>query len=121
MTGLGNASGAALTNERGSCRELTNSAGVRSACVLTLFRSAPAENAAPASSPVMMTHRTSGSVAHSAKTLGRPSVKSCPHAFRDSGRLRVNTPMRSEEHTSELQSLMRISYAVFCLKQKNAY
>src|SRR3546814_4281731 len=29
--------------------------------------------------------------------------------------------MRSEEHTSELQSLMRISYAVFCLKKKNTY
>src|SRR3546814_3441119 len=29
------------------------------------------------------------------------------------------TRFRSEEHTSELQSLMRISYAVFCLKQKN--
>src|SRR3546814_8464069 len=29
------------------------------------------------------------------------------------------TPRRSEEHTSELQSLMRISYAVFCLKKKN--
>src|SRR3546814_4113032 len=28
------------------------------------------------------------------------------------------SPMRSEEHTSELQSLMRISYAVFCLKNK---
>src|SRR3546814_10380193 len=28
-------------------------------------------------------------------------------------------PLRSEEHTSELQSLMRISYAVFYLKQKN--
>src|SRR3546814_8191886 len=28
------------------------------------------------------------------------------------------TPSRSEEHTSELQSLMRISYAVFCLKKK---
>src|SRR3546814_9982599 len=28
-------------------------------------------------------------------------------------------PGRSEEHTSELQSLMRISYAVFCLKNKN--
>src|SRR3546814_6811268 len=28
---------------------------------------------------------------------------------------------RSEEHTSELQSLMRISYAVFCLKQKKQY
>src|SRR3546814_6777330 len=27
---------------------------------------------------------------------------------------------RSEEHTSELQSLMRISYAVFCLKKKNS-
>src|SRR3546814_2650049 len=27
--------------------------------------------------------------------------------------------IRSEEHTSELQSLMRISYAVFCLKKKN--
>src|SRR3546814_2373320 len=29
-----------------------------------------------------------------------------------------NQPYRSEEHTSELQSLMRISYAVFCLKKK---
>src|SRR3546814_4199768 len=31
----------------------------------------------------------------------------------------VDTGLRSEEHTSELQSLMRISYAVFCLKKKN--
>src|SRR3546814_6664391 len=30
-----------------------------------------------------------------------------------------STRERSEEHTSELQSLMRISYAVFCLKKKN--
>src|SRR3546814_4229734 len=30
----------------------------------------------------------------------------------------TNTTCRSEEHTSELQSLMRISYAVFCLKKK---
>src|SRR3546814_7439717 len=30
----------------------------------------------------------------------------------------TETPARSEEHTSELQSLMRISYAVFCLKKK---
>src|SRR3546814_2393148 len=29
--------------------------------------------------------------------------------------------IRSEEHTSELQSLMRISYAVFCLKKKNTH
>src|SRR3546814_10264317 len=36
-----------------------------------------------------------------------------PHARRDEPR-----GARSEEHTSELQSLMRISYAVFCLKKK---
>src|SRR3546814_9889111 len=35
-----------------------------------------------------------------------------PHRFMDVG------DRRSEEHTSELQSLMRISYAVFCLKKK---
>src|SRR3546814_3747256 len=32
-----------------------------------------------------------------------------------------NNSVRSEEHTSELQSLMRISYAVFCLKKKKHY
>src|SRR3546814_5854720 len=31
----------------------------------------------------------------------------------------IKSASRSEEHTSELQSLMRISYAVFCLKKKN--
>src|SRR3546814_5964962 len=41
------------------------------------------------------------------------------HQRRDEvGALRLHH-LRSEEHTSELQSLMRISYAVFCLKQKN--
>src|SRR3546814_1636077 len=35
---------------------------------------------------------------------------------RDSRPLASDLPARSEEHTSELQSLMRISYAVFCLK-----
>src|SRR3546814_7345060 len=35
------------------------------------------------------------------------------------GRMSRGTADRSEEHTSELQSLMRISYAVFCLKNKN--
>src|SRR3546814_9971873 len=33
--------------------------------------------------------------------------------------LALGAPDRSEEHTSELQSLMRISYDVFCLKKKN--
>src|SRR3546814_6244496 len=39
-----------------------------------------------------------------------------PHGFRASFSTIMNE--RSEEHTSELQSLMRISYAVFCLKKK---
>src|SRR3546814_3450531 len=37
----------------------------------------------------------------------------------DATRLCPDLRDRSEEHTSELQSLMRISYAVFCLKKKN--
>src|SRR3546814_2341045 len=43
------------------------------------------------------------------------------HVRNDStGLLRATCQRRSEEHTSELQSLMRISYAVFCLKKKTA-
>src|SRR3546814_4725378 len=38
---------------------------------------------------------------------------------RGKGRQRLTLRPRSEEHTSELQSLMRISYAVFCLKKTN--
>src|SRR3546814_1942659 len=41
---------------------------------------------------------------------GRPALRQA-HAVRQ--------PLRSEEHKSELQSLMRSSYAVFCLKKKN--
>src|SRR3546814_10312625 len=43
------------------------------------------------------------------------------HDFSFSRRLRGSPCLRSEEHTSELQSLMRISYAVFCLKKKTKY
>src|SRR3546814_1263456 len=39
-------------------------------------------------------------------------------AYRDAGKANAE---RSEEHTSELQSLMRISYAVFCLKKKTKH
>src|SRR3546814_1244937 len=39
-------------------------------------------------------------------------------AGRQRGRIATDQQGRSEEHTSELQSLMRISYAVFCLKTK---
>src|SRR3546814_4496732 len=41
-----------------------------------------------------------------------------PQAGRPAENLRSRQRARSEEHTSELQSLMRISYAVFCLKKK---
>src|SRR3546814_10001413 len=41
------------------------------------------------------------------------------HAYGDEGVRFYTRYKRSEEHTSELQSLMRISYAVFCLKKTN--
>src|SRR3546814_2057824 len=44
-----------------------------------------------------------------------PAISENPRRCRPSRPVRAN---RSEEHTSELQSLMRISYAVFCLKKK---
>src|SRR3546814_1394309 len=66
---------------------------------------------------------------HSPSTAGRAIARgyrraSSPAAARWTSRSAPNpivagpAPPRSEEHTSELQSLMRISYAVFCLKKK---
>src|SRR3546814_3779847 len=59
-------------------------------------------------------------------TLFRSRARRCRTAARGPARMRrsprfsyLERVMRSEEHTSELQSLMRISYAVFCLKKKN--
>src|SRR3546814_528740 len=59
-------------------------------------------------------------------TLRPEGTASCVRAGLEHGllhnqqqRLWYAGPMRSEEHTSELQSLMRISYAVFCLKKKH--
>src|SRR3546814_1381120 len=43
-------------------------------------------------------------------------IKACGHHH--AGHIGILGVDRSEEHTSELQSLMRISYAVFCLKKK---
>src|SRR3546814_4956161 len=42
----------------------------------------------------------------------------CKNSLAPSSAANAVKPRRSEEHTSELQSLMRISYAVFCLKKK---
>src|SRR3546814_2499355 len=56
-----------------------------------------------------------------AVSLFRAALQCPPDPLRpalcDRGR-ELSGPGRSEEHTSELQSLMRISYAVFCLKKK---
>src|SRR3546814_4346611 len=54
----------------------------------------------------------------------KPLFSSARQLVRDGGKARIvftegeEERVRSEEHTSELQSLMRISYAVFCLKKK---
>src|SRR3546814_3820463 len=48
----------------------------------------------------------------------RPLAPPIPMPAIESRATEAALPPRSEEHTSELQSLMRISYAVFCLKKK---
>src|SRR3546814_3352201 len=58
--------------------------------------------------------------------MGRPAPWPPPADLQAGGRPRRSRATggigrRSEEHTSELQSLMRISYAVFCLKTKTNY
>src|SRR3546814_3104280 len=75
----------------------------------TLFRSAAAPRP-PADLPVPPSPRAYAR----GKELTCPAHLPClsPTARR------CSRDMRSEEHTSELQSLMRISYAVFCLKKK---
>src|SRR3546814_8566332 len=66
----------------------------------TLFRSSPAQIPTTASTG---RHQTGAGLGSSTGLSKRPKTA---------------TKKRSEEHTSELQSLMRISYAVFCLKKK---
>src|SRR3546814_3817136 len=55
-----------------------------------------------------------GDTRHEFQRQRRMSIEQRPQARQKNVRRK-----RSEEHTSELQSLMRISYAVFCLKKKN--
>src|SRR3546814_3706656 len=70
-----------------------------------------------------------GHIAHPGRDFGRDllySAQSRPGGVRQCGHhshsRAIGRPFRarSEEHTSELQSLMRISYAVFCLKKKKS-
>src|SRR3546814_4199516 len=55
------------------------------------------------------------------ESFGLKNPQAAFHLLRMCYALKVVVPrgLRSEEHTSELQSLMRISYAVFCLQKKN--
>src|SRR3546814_6352392 len=60
-------------------------------------------------------------VAGAHRRLAEPDLDD-EHRLRRARRRRAaRTRLRSEEHTSELQSLMRISYAVFCLKKKKKH
>src|SRR3546814_2290652 len=52
------------------------------------------------------------------EVLGLEPVRCCGEEGLHGHHRQVRQAGRSEEHTSELQSLMRISYAVFCLKKK---
>src|SRR3546814_4857051 len=51
--------------------------------------------------------------------VGNVSIQVKPTERPDTWEVQGRGELRSEEHTSELQSLMRISYAVFCLKKTN--
>src|SRR3546814_3161438 len=68
-------------------------------------------NAKRSASPTLVPDRAS----HKRRIAIDPSVEAIITAPSQGSCCRI----RSEEHTSELQSLMRISYAVFCLKKKN--
>src|SRR3546814_9217008 len=106
-------------------------------CSSDLFRSNRIRRAAraarrPAAPCPRLLHRPASAWQKSAKAARESRDASCRkpkiRAPDEGGRcfgspasrriLHVDSPARSEEHTSELQSLMRISYAVFCLKKK---
>src|SRR3546814_1903514 len=69
--------------------------------------------------PLWQTESRLLSWAHSFQLAGPESRLSKPLSGRMTSHMGSGQPHRSEEHTSELQSLMRISYAVFCLKKKH--
>src|SRR3546814_4980781 len=63
-------------------------------------------------------HRGVNLVARAVEEAGVDKDDAVPHRFDAGGQIGAGAALRSEEHTSELQSLMRTSYAVFCLKKK---
>src|SRR3546814_3353664 len=92
----------------------------------TLFRSNPRRTIVPGDLPARRQEDPPGALGRRGGTVQPVECQGPPLGPRP-GRLLVDYPdlasraasvSRSEEHTSELQSLMRISYAVFCLKTK---
>src|SRR3546814_2274031 len=90
----------------------------------TLFRSKagtdPADRRSRFSTPFVECAGTRARRTRQSDRLGASSPGACqplPTSERGDGKWKGRRT-RSEEHTSELQSLMRISYAVFCLKKK---
>src|SRR3546814_9250799 len=81
----------------------------------TLFRSINRRPAPPGAAPLEGTRNGRPPDPSERRVRCRPDAPPLPTAAAVGCR-RLD---RSEEHTSELQSLMRISYAVFCLKKKN--
>src|SRR3546814_1072483 len=79
----------------------------------------PPGHHSPLSPPVEQTTRPAASQRET-QALGATSAHRGP-ASQFLPAFSITRRCRSEEHTSELQSLMRISYAVFCLKKKKQY
>src|SRR3546814_6845451 len=87
----------------------------REALTEGLWREAAAPPPSPAATvPLPIASRQGGSDGSHQPKAAMARCK--PHCPRPAARLKQRA--RSEEHTSELQSLMRNSYAVFCLKKK---
>src|SRR3546814_9438270 len=78
----------------------------------TLFRSAPADGHEAGGGHGSLIDPTRS------HAPDNPRRKEAGHPINHAFTRAIPTSQRSEEHTSELQSLMRISYAVFCLKKK---
>src|SRR3546814_11750234 len=78
-------------------------------------RRSPRDGPVPCREPSRLCRPTATSADPAANELSPPQLTPYPTSRMHPRR---NEDLRSEEHTSELQSLMRISYAVFCLKKK---
>src|SRR3546814_2383078 len=92
---------------------------------ISSFRGAPEMNGTPLSGPdcppptkPRKPHTPSGRDARRTDAEQRIHTRVAPHAKTHPCTIPNESMRRSEEHTSELQSLMRNSYAVFCLKRK---